>query len=401
MIAPLPVGNRPTVLIGFGESFAAIEAAWSLQRSGMNVVAFTREGSRPPIRYARDISVHQIPKPEADLTSATDALSTLIDVVRPNALLPLDDASLWMSRRVTVKDCTVVGPDQRGVDFALNKASQIREAAAAGISVPATAVFEQASLAHSDSWPVIVKPADAVRQTTNRLVRPNGRICASADELLVAGGAMGDGPVLVQDLITGRGEGLFGYAGADGPVSWSAHRRIRMVNPHGSASSACESIPVDPYLQTAVAGMLRRLNWRGLFMVEFLRDESGTAWFMELNGRAWGSLALARRRGFEYPAWAVQDAIDLPQFPVPPANPPHATARHIGREIGHMAFVVRGPQSSAATAWPGIGQTVRQLATLRRTDHVYNWDSRQPRVLASDTWQSLTGLIHGRKRARA
>ena len=40
-----------------------------------------------------------------------------------------------------------------------------------------------------------------------------------------------------------------------------------------------------------------------------LRDGEGTAWFMELNGRAWGSMALARRLGHEYPRWAVQAAL--------------------------------------------------------------------------------------------
>jgi len=78
-----------------------------------------------------------------------------------------------------------------------------------------------------------------------------------------------------------------------------------MMDPEGSGSSACTPIAVRPELRDAVALMMARLEWEGLFMVELLGDEAGRAWFMELNGRAWGSMALARRMGLEYPAWAV------------------------------------------------------------------------------------------------
>ena len=61
---------------------------------------------------------------------------------------------------------------------------------------------------------------------------------------------------------------------------------------------------------------------------------------MELNGRAWGSMALARHRGYSYPSWAVRAALD-PRFrPAEPAAPPELTARHLGREIVHLGTVL-------------------------------------------------------------
>jgi hypothetical protein len=53
---------------------------------------------------------------------------------------------------------------------------------------------------------------------------------------------------------------------------------------------------------------LKGCNWRGLFMIELLRDPSENLWFIEFNARAWGSMALARRLGFEYPAFCRDDA---------------------------------------------------------------------------------------------
>ena len=167
-------------------------------------------------------------------------------------------------------------------------------------------------------------------------------------------------PLIVQPLIHGTGEGLFGHATKDGVVAWSAHRRVRMLNPQGSASSACESFPVDQGLIGPAERFLTGLGWRGLFMLEFLRDRAGTPWFMELNGRAWGSLALARRRGFEYPAWTVRAALD---------------------------------------DWPRLWPTVRGLARVSPRRHrLYNWNRRQPRVLAADTYQTLRAYARRARR---
>lgn len=391
----------PSVLVGFAEAFAAVEAIWSLQDAGMHVVAFTRAGAKPAARRIPGVSIVEVPPPEKDLPGAIQAVSASIARMRPDALLPLDDSSLWLSRRVDPGDSVVVGPDADGVDFAVDKAEQVAAAAEVGLHVPETTVFPSVRDVTVSRWPVIIKPAAAVLHDGNALVRPMGRMCAGPAELERAQAVMRKGTVLVQAVVAGTGEGLFALAGEDGTRNWSAHRRIRMLNPHGSASSACESITVDTQLQERVAQMLAQRSWRGLFMAEFLRDASGRAWFMELNGRAWGSLALARSRGFEYPAWAVQEALGLSQDPLPPEAPAGGRARHLGREIGHLAFVLRGPQTRAIEGWPDPWRTLRDLLTIRRGDRIYNWNAGQPSVLATDTWRTLADLTARRGRRRA
>ena len=82
------------------------------------------------------------------------------------------------------------------------------------------------------------------------------------------------------------------------------------MNPQGSGSSACVSQPVPEDLKAKVKALIATADWRGLFMIELLRDRSGTCWFVELNGSSWGSMALSRRQGLEYPAWHVRLAMD-------------------------------------------------------------------------------------------
>jgi biotin carboxylase len=366
----------------------------------MQVIAFTRRGARSSLRRVRGIVIHEVTPPELSIDGCLADIEALVEQVDPDAILPLDDASLWLTSCMVFERATVIGPSPDAATVALDKNGQIEAAAAAGLHVPPTRLVESSEELGRLIWPAVVKPAEAVRADGDRLTRPRGTIAADQDELDAAVPGLGGGPLLVQPYLHGVGEGVFGYVNDDGVASLSAHRRVRMVNPHGSASSACMSIDVDPELESGVRSLIADLDWRGLFMIELLRDDAGIAWFMELNGRAWGSLALARRRGFEYPAWAAQFAMGLPQSPATPSAPVPVTARHLGREIAHLLFVVRGPKSQAITSWPGTWATIKDLLHFSRDDRLYNWNPHRPSVLIGDTIGTLTELAGGRRAKR-
>jgi hypothetical protein len=375
--------------MGFAEAYAAIETAWSLQEAGFRVAAFTRRGEKPALRRVRGVDLHEVTAPEQDAGRTVDEVGALMRSLRPAAYLPLDDGAVWMTGELETGDVVVAGPTGPAVEYALDKDLQIEAARAAGLNVPATAVLESVAQAETGEFPVFVKPARALYSVDGHLVRPTGKVAADVEELARLEDDEWYPPLLAQPLVRGTGEGLFGHATADGVIGWSAHRRIRMLNPQGSASSACTSHPVDEALVAPAERFLSEIGWRGLFMLEFLRDTEGTPWFMELNGRAWGSLALARRRGFEYPAWTVQAALDDSFAPAVPEQPPDIVARHLGMELVHLAFVLRGPSSSALEDWPRVWPTIRELLHVRRGDRFYNWRWSQPDVLVVDTAKML------------
>ena len=233
-------------------------------------------------------------------------------------------------------------------------------------------------------FPIVLKPSQPIVDQNGALVRPNGQVCADRAELTRAAHAWGGEPLLAQPLISGVGEGLFGIAGPTGLHAVSAHRRIRMMNPQGSGSSACSSAPVDPVLAAAAERMLGDAGWRGMYMLEFLRDSDGTPWFMELNGRPWGSMALARRSGLEYPAWAVRQLRDS-EFEPAVTSFSGQTCRHLGRELVHVMMVMRGPRSVALTEWPSRSKAVREVLRFRRNDGWYNWRAGDRRVFVDET----------------
>jgi hypothetical protein len=374
--------------MGFAEAMAAIEAAWSLQSAGFEVFAFRREGTRPPLRRVRGVNIHPIPAPEQDAIASRDAVRALVHRVRPSAVLPLDDHAVWLCSDLET-GARLAGANGPAAECALDKSIQVTYAERAGLPVPPTRVLNDVGDAGPIGAPVMIKPARALYELDGRLIRPTGTVCANDEELQRAAARSWHAPMLMQPLIRGTGEGLFGHVGPRGAVAWSAHRRVRMVNPQGSASSACRSQPIDRQLVEPSERFLHSIGWRGMFMLEFLRDGDGTPWFMELNGRAWGSMALARRRGFEYPAWTVKDVVEPGFEPTPPAAPIEILCRNLGLEIVHLMFVARGPQSDASTEWPRLRRAVRDVCRLRPDDRWYNWNRSEPSVLVADTVSTL------------
>lgn len=383
--------DRPRVLIGFAEALAAIESAWCLADAGFEVVAFARAGHRPPLASSRRVRVVPVPAPETDADDSLHAIRALVSAEQPVAVLPLDDLAVWLCDRLD-PGTVVAGPRGGHARLALDKSEQLQLAEKAGFAVPPTGVAGAEPPPGTGPW--IVKPALATVLHDGRLARPAGVIARRAEDIPGIANRIGT-PALVQPLLRGTGEGLFGFASYGEPVALSAHRRIRMMNPRGSGSSACRSIPVDARLAEPARQMLSAAGWHGIFMLEFLRDEAGQPWFMELNGRAWGSMALALRRGLPYPRWAVRAALEPAWQPPVHADgeAAHLVCRHLGREIVHLLAVLRGAPAADAGRWPSRAQTLRAMLRLEPGTRWYHARRGELRVLVRDTWGTVADQV--------
>ncbi len=378
------------VLVGFADALAAVESAWSLRDSGFQVVAVAKPGTGRALRAVRGVSVLEVAAPERDASACLRDIARVVDEVRPDAVLPLDDQMVWLGERLRATCEVQMLPRGSHDMIALDKRLQLCEAERAGLAVPPTQVVDT----YSDwpagcEFPIVVKPALAVECQEGTLTRQDAAICRDAAQFEQARARLRP-PLLIQPLLTGRGEGVFGLATQDGVTAWSGHQRIRMMNPQGSGASACQAWDPSPELRDQVTRFITAIGWRGMFMVELLRDHDGRPWFMELNGRAWGSMAMARRRGFAYPAWTVQGGMRQRLDPPPPTGAPHLECRHLGRELVHLAFVLRGPKPGPDPAWPRRGRTVIDLVTARRGVQLYNVRRGESRVLLHDTLDTLS-----------
>lgn len=351
------------------------------------------------------VEVSAITAPEEDLDSSLLDLRALCRACGAEALLPVDDASLWLCRRAQDAAWPVlVGPGASQTEVALDKRLQGPAAASAGFAVPPTRMFEAGGGPSREidiRFPVVVKPAMAAMERAGRLVLAGAALtCDNGQELAeaIAGPAPGT-PLMAQPRLEGTGEGVFGLATPSGVRAWSAHRRIRMMNPAGSGSSACVSIPLEDSIREPAERMMKDLDWSGIFMIEMLRDAEGQPWFIELNGRAWGSMALSRAAALEYPTWAVSQALGDEPAGLPASAPPAGVrARHVGREVIHLAAVLRGPKSGGVK-WPSRARTVREVLSWRRGDRAYNWRRGELPVFLDDTVSTILSAVRRKRRS--
>ncbi len=393
------------VFIGFAEALAAPETAWSLVDAGFEVITFSRRGRRAALRHSQYVSVEEVTAPEKDFAATTQELAALFSLeskTETSVFLPLDDASVWLGAQMSLPPgCLLGGPRGVQAELALDKGKQIEAARAAGFYLPETSIIsredelDQITL----NFPLILRPAHAVLPHGLGLTKGTNWICSDRAELERARRSwQGKYPLLVQPYLQGVGEGVFGFATSKSVVAWSSHRRLRMMNPHGSGSSACRSRLVDEEVRVAAQNFLTAVDWRGLFMIELLRDDNGRCSFVEFNGRPWGSMALARRQGLDYPAWNVALARE-PDF-----SPSLAAAfdremecRNIGRELMHLLFVLRGPKSRAIHNWPSFWKTLREFLRLPRPTFFYNWRRNDRKVFWSDIVNTLCDQVSKRK----
>jgi hypothetical protein len=386
------------VLVGFADALAAPEVAASLLGAGHAVVSFSRRGRAVALRRLRGVEIVEVTAPEDDFDACVREVGEI--AAAHEVTMPMDDQAVLVCDRALPADALVAGPRGPQAELALDKRLQLRSAREAGLEVPAWSELGDPEAGLPDGWelPAMLKPALAAEVLDGRLQRSSPRLVSTPGELEALRGSWGPStPAIVQRWVRGDGCGVFGLAHHGAITHLSAHRRVRMMNPAGSGSSACVSVPLPQSLTEPIERMLARADWQGMFMVELLRSDR-TWWFMELNGRPWGSLALARRLGYEYPAWALARALDE-QALLPHAPPfTELLCRHLGRELVHLLFVLRGPGSHTG-AWPGRRETLRALLGSERRTAWYNLAPGMSGVFVEDTWRTVVNQTFGKVRS--
>jgi predicted ATP-grasp superfamily ATP-dependent carboligase len=141
-----------------------------------------------------------------------------------------------------------------------------------------------------------------------------------------------DGTVLVQEYVNG-GDGhnyCYGLLFIEDTVELSfGHEKVKSV-PRESGRVTRARVLRDPHLKAMSVKLLRELNWNGVALVEYKKRSDGTYVLLEINARAWGAYALARKSGHHFHSTMVARTLKLPvnSPPVPPRT-------------GEMAFPLR------------------------------------------------------------
>jgi predicted ATP-grasp superfamily ATP-dependent carboligase len=150
---------------------------------------------------------------------------------------------------------------------------------------------------------------------------------------------------LIQQYCRGVGLGQMLYMDQGQATLRFQHRRLHEWPPEGGVSTLCRAEPASRHGEQMALSetLLRALDWDGQAMVEYRYEpDSGRYWLMEVNGRFWGSLPLARHCGAHF-AWEAYRRVVLGQRD--PAPPPRddLRARYMVPETKRLVRIFIAP----------------------------------------------------------
>lgn len=289
-----------------GEWPAGLALLRGLRAGGFGPVAALVEGGALAGSSRAPVAKVVVPDPLVDLRAHAEALGRLTATSGAAAVLPGTEASLLAV--ATHPDAfppgTVLGsPPPAVVRRATDKRELGHLARVAGLCTPPT--YEAADAAdYPGPYPAIVKPCASVLVSDGDRRRHQLRVAhvAHAEDLADALRAIPGGLSVVQPFVRGRLRTVNGVAWA-GRVVCSVHKRSERTWPlDAGLFSYGRTVAVDPALEDSCARLLGELGWSGLFNLQFLETADGERLLIDLNPRAYHSMALAIAAGANLPA---------------------------------------------------------------------------------------------------
>lgn len=302
--------SQEKVLVLDGDSRAALAVVRSLGSQGLRVIVGS-DGEKPLAGASRycDHTVRYSSPEGPDLFC--ESLITIIKKERPDVLMPITDMTVFavLNKSSILRDLVSIPfVDIKEYWAASDKCELIKLAKNIGVECPKTWFIQSPANVEQFSpefeFPIILKPhasllisKDHVQKTSVRVVYDKTEldtILKNDDTIRI--------PYMVQEMVEGEGLGIFAVCKNGEPLAVFSHKRIREKPPWGGVSVLCESTIPDLKAKENAYKLLKELNWTGVAMVEFKRDDrSGLPMLMEINARFWGSLQLAIDAGVDFP----------------------------------------------------------------------------------------------------
>lgn len=338
---------------GLPQSLTVVRA---LAAQGVHVVAADGVADSIAFRSRSAAATAVYPPAEEDPAAAVDAILAAARDHRVDLVIPNTDrvtVALSEARDRFAGVCRVALPSPEALERSRDKDATVALARDLGIDVPRTtlvrSVEEARAAAREIGYPVALKPQYSHQPVGGEVLETFPVAFAADDDELARRMAELEGrsAVLLQEHVRGSGEGVELLLHEGRVLAAFQHRRLREVPPTGGMSSLRESVPLDPVRFRQAADLLGAMGWTGLAMVEFRGTPQRTT-LMEVNGRIWGSLALAVRAGMDFPGRLVAMELHGP----PPPDAPPVTSYEIGVRVRNLALELRWASSVARQSFP-------------------------------------------------
>lgn len=328
----------------------AVTAVRALAHSGAHV------GTASPSRGAlaarsRASRWHDVvPWPQRSLDDFAEAVNGLVERRRYDIILAGGDDWLFALTAAQDRiDARVAHPSFTAVDQALDKLRVHACALEAGLATPHT---ELATHEAVSAWrgPAIVKSrrhwVAGMRDANVRIEAARCDDLASRRRQVDAVASRGGEPLL-QEAVTGRLGAVSVVLHGSDPIVAAQQVAVTSYPTPVGITARGKTVDVDRPLLRGVSDMLAAMGWEGLAQVQFIEDEAGRRWIIDVNGRLYGSLALATAAGADLATAAVRLAAE-PEAAGGPAVVARAGVRYQWLEGDLRRMLVSSPPRD----WP-------------------------------------------------
>jgi protein-tyrosine-phosphatase/predicted ATP-grasp superfamily ATP-dependent carboligase len=295
--------SQRSTLILDGTPRVVVTVARSLNRKGIPVV-FGRFGRWLQATNSKSIGKHF--DLHVDHTGYYQELNAIIEQENIDTIMPGNDLamrSLLPHYGALASRVMLTIPDPCAVTAVLDKSRTLDVARRCAVTVPQTfdikSINDLTLKAATLRFPIVAKPSQAgvkyglKAQYFNHI----SELVATFEEDPQFGL-----DTIFQTFVSGHSVGLSGLMHRGVFVAPFQHRRIQQWPASGGVAVLMESESVDIALLDKASDLLNAIKWEGPAMVEFRRDaRTGEHFFLEVNGRFWGSLPLAWRCGLDFP----------------------------------------------------------------------------------------------------
>ena len=344
------------ILVTDAQELAGLGAIRSLGKAGHDVIAgFPSNLRRPASVYSRYCSGQRAyPDPWVSQPQFRQWL------IRHNSefdlVLPISEAALLAASGCQSEmspSTKIAVPSAHSLKLTLSKRKATEKAIAIGIPC-AAAAFSIKDVQRVKS-PYLVRtdnrlmPDDSYQKGKTWYVEDPQEL----NELLLELDESGEEWVL-QEYIVGKGAGAFLLRWDNQILLKFAHDRIHEIPFYGGLSSLRKSAN-HPVLVEAASKFLSAIDYQGVAMLEFrLSNDNRAAYFVEINGRLWGSLALALHAGVDFPKAMVECYAGTPPQSVSSDYPLGIVCRNVyPGEVGYLLSILRAKGKIRGVYPPG------------------------------------------------
>jgi predicted ATP-grasp superfamily ATP-dependent carboligase len=299
---------RCDVLVGYAWCRSSYVAIRSLSRLGLRVATAdsTKFGMGQCSRHTATHYVHAEPRFEPE-QFITDIGNILTDCKAKFYLPGHDEGETVAKYRSRLpKDVIVPLADHDMLLWANNKMETSKTAIELDIPTPRIIHWDEIGELKQKvaalGKPVVIKLRRSSGAKGVFYANSSDNAVSIVNRLIKQFALLPDRYPVVQEKVPGEGWGVSCLYHRGEQVTSFTHRRLREKIVSGGTSTLRESAH-NQQMQEYAHKLLDSLGWHGLAMVEFKWDPvTQRPWFIEVNPRLWGSIALPVACGVDFPA---------------------------------------------------------------------------------------------------